>query len=296
VHLRNPDNDPINPDGYYVGVTPLPANEASVVDQYGRQNIYPVAQYDHDATSGTYSNDSAIASGFVIRNGSDPNLRNQLFFSDFANHSDRANFDVRPPGFSMGQTGDMFHADFNQMISAVTKLDPMDPSRDAPSELTQAPIHKLRIAFDNDNNPATPAIVYDDFNALLSPTAVRNDVRYGEGAFGQMFISSKVSGIVYLVTNSVAVPGDFNADGAVDGADLLLWQQDLGKQFTKSPADANRDQIVDAADLAIWQANAGKTWASVQAAAASVPEPTGGALLAIAAFAMAGCRGRSKLL
>jgi hypothetical protein len=283
VHSQVADSGATLNDGYYFGVTPLPANEATVVDQYGRQNIYPVAQYDHDATAGTISNDSAIASGFVIRNGSDPNLHNQLFFSDFANHANRAELDPRPAEYPMGMTGDMFHADFNEMLSAVTKLDANDPSRDEPGELTQAVIHKLKIALDADNNPATPAVVYNDFNELLSPTAVRNDVRYGEGAFGQMFISSKVSGVVYLLTNSVAVPGDFDADGAVTGDDFLLWQRDLGKAYMKSPADANRDEVVDAADLAIWKANFGKSWGEPPAVSA-VPEPAGMALAVVAAL------------
>jgi hypothetical protein len=279
-------NNIINPTaGYYLGVAPLPANEATVVDQYGRPNIYPVAQYDHDATAGTISNDSAIASGFVIRNGSDPNLHNQLFFSDFTNHANRAELDPRPAEYPMGMTGDMFHADFNEMLSAVTKLDANDSTRDEPGELTQAVIHKLKIALDADNNPATPAVVYNDFNELISPTAVRNDVRYGEGAFGQMFISSKVTGIVYLVTNSVAVPGDFDADGAVTGDDFLLWQRDLGKTYVKSPADANRDEVVDAADLAIWKANVGKSWGDPPAITA-VPEPGGLALAVVAALGL----------
>jgi hypothetical protein len=284
VHTQVADPDPNG--GYYLGVAPLPANEGTVVDQYGRQNIYPVAQYDHDATAGTRSNDSAIASGFVIRNGSDPNLHNQLFFSDFANHANRAELDPRPAEYPMGMTGDMFHADFNEMLSAITKLDANDPSRDEPGELTQAVIYKLKIALDADNNPATPAVVYNDFNELLSPTAVRNDVRYGEGAFGQMFISSKATGVVYLLTNSVAVPGDFDADGAVTGDDFLLWQRDLGKAYMKSPADANRDEVVDAADLAIWKANFGKSWGDPPAVSA-VPEPAG---MALAVFAALGFR------
>ncbi|HMO84944.1 MAG TPA: PEP-CTERM sorting domain-containing protein [Lacipirellulaceae bacterium] len=79
----------------------------------------------------------------------------------------------------------------------------------------------------------------------------------------------------------VATPqttADFNADGIVDGADLLAWQRGLGRVVGASLADGdgNRDGAVDAADLAIWQG------AYAPTVAASAPEPSAGALLGAA--------------
>jgi len=64
------------------------------------------------------------------------------------------------------------------------------------------------------------------------------------------------------------LPGDFDGDGKVDGADFLVWQQGLGT-------------IYDATDLDDWEANYGAgTLASLNAAASTaVPEPSTGIIL-----------------
>ena len=179
--------------GYIVGVTNLPANEADVGhDALGNQYIFPVAQYDHNGSGVNIGDDYvsvAIASGFVINNGSDPALQNQLIFNNF--------------GGNVGNVGGaVYHTDFNEMLDAVTQLDPNDSARDDPSELTQATVHRLHLALDGDNDPNTPPQMYDDYNNLLGSS--RNDARYGEGVSGEMYISNKVNNTVYLVTNSVA--------------------------------------------------------------------------------------------
>lgn len=71
--------------------------------------------------------------------------------------------------------------------------------------------------------------------------------------------------------------GDFNADGKVDGADFLKWQQG-GSPNPLSPAD-----------LATWKANFG---ASAVPAGAAVPEPAALALSLVALTALAARRRR----
>jgi hypothetical protein len=68
------------------------------------------------------------------------------------------------------------------------------------------------------------------------------------------------------------MPGDFNADGAVDEADLALWQAGVGVtgSATHWQGDADGDADVDGADLLLWQQNLGATSATPPAA---VPEP-----------------------
>ncbi|MCC6493004.1 MAG: PQQ-dependent sugar dehydrogenase, partial [Pirellulales bacterium] len=60
--------------------------------------------------------------------------------------------------------------------------------------------------------------------------------------------------------------GDYNWDGASDGADFLKWQQTLGSTSDLS-ADGNRDRIVGAGDLASWQNAFGGAGGSFETAA-----------------------------
>jgi hypothetical protein len=84
-----------------------------------------------------------------------------------------------------------------------------------------------------------------------------------------------------------ALPGDFDGDGDVDGADLLLWQGELGAAVTPGVgADGSGNGLVDGADLAIWSANFGRPESSpIAAAGTSVPEPTAAGLAMVALLA-----------
>ncbi|WP_428306660.1 hypothetical protein [Lacipirellula sp.] len=74
-----------------------------------------------------------------------------------------------------------------------------------------------------------------------------------------------------LITQA-GVPGDFNSDSRVDGADFLVWQR------------GGSPTALSQADLATWKANFG-TGAAAPAVAA-VPEPATFGLLAVAGFAL----------
>jgi len=257
VEKQIPNSDPNA--GYITGVDPLPANEVDF------DYSFPIAQFDHNTTPGQIASGTSIASGHVIRNGSDPNLENQLIFSNFSQNLSFA-----------------YHADFDEMLAAVTKLDADDLNRDEPSELTQAPVHLLHLALDHDNDPNTPVQIYDDFNSLLGQG--RNDTRFGEGVFGEMFISTKYSGgLIYLVTNSVPLLGDFNQDRVVNAADYTVWRNSYNVTGYHLAADANGDAKVDAADYDIWKSHFGETWGSGGGAGSlAIPEPACGALFVLA--------------
>jgi phospholipase/lecithinase/hemolysin len=72
------------------------------------------------------------------------------------------------------------------------------------------------------------------------------------------------------------VPGDFDADAAINGADLALWQTNYGaaENATRAMGDANNDQAIDGADFLIWQ-----RYATIAALATPVPEPQSWLLL-----------------
>jgi hypothetical protein len=80
------------------------------------------------------------------------------------------------------------------------------------------------------------------------------------------------------------VPADFNNDGHVNAADLVVWQSGLGagSQTNHNAGDANGDGTVDGADFLLWQ-SAQASDPSVSA----VPEPASLVLLVIAAAATA---------
>jgi cytochrome c peroxidase len=81
----------------------------------------------------------------------------------------------------------------------------------------------------------------------------------------------------------VNVPGDFDGNGEVNGADLAVWQSAFG---TNGLADADDDGDSDGRDFLVWQRNFGLTWENLAplAAVTAIPEPgtalLGGILLA----------------
>jgi hypothetical protein len=82
-----------------------------------------------------------------------------------------------------------------------------------------------------------------------------------------------------------ALPGDFDGDSDVDGADFVAWQTHFPVESgaTLADGDADGDGDVDGADFVVWQTNfpfapgLGTT---------PVPEPAGVALLSSFAFAV----------
>jgi hypothetical protein len=85
------------------------------------------------------------------------------------------------------------------------------------------------------------------------------------------------------------VPGDYDGDGDVDGADFLAWQRQLGA--TASPpgsgADGDESGSVDGGDLDIWKSNFGAPAVAAQrVSGAVVPEPAAFALAASAAIGL----------
>lgn len=205
------------------GVAPLLGNEANL------GLTYPAVQFDHDSPPGTGFAGIAVAGAHVIANGSE--LDGQYIFGDF------------------GGSGRVFHASFDEMLGAVTKLDRSDPDRDLPTDLTQATVSLARLNFDHDNSPDTGPREFDTFSELLE--AGRSDFRFGEGSDGELYISSKRNGKVYLVTNSLSstAPVDFNDDGITDGMDIDALYAAIASLSSNRRFDLNGDGFVLASDV-----------------------------------------------
>jgi hypothetical protein len=89
-----------------------------------------------------------------------------------------------------------------------------------------------------------------------------------DNAFGQLTLKDSSNANIASTTYGVPpLPGDYDADADVDGADFLAWQRTLGSPAAPvgSGADGNRSGTVDAADLAVWTS----TFATTAAVAAN---------------------------
>jgi hypothetical protein len=75
--------------------------------------------------------------------------------------------------------------------------------------------------------------------------------------------------------------GDYDNSGAVDGADLDVWQDLYGDAGLALAADGDNDGDVDGEDFLLWQRNVGAPGASANATA--IPEPAA-ATLALASI------------
>jgi hypothetical protein len=192
--------------GIETGIAPLPADEA--LNGY----VYPVAQYGHEGPIGAGFVGQALVGGYVARAG---DLTGEYVFGEF------------------GEVGRIFHVSFDTILEAVTTLDPLDPSRNEPGELTQAVIQELSILFDHDDDQLTPGIPMSFESILQSDpnyTGNRFDIRFGQGHDGTIYLMNKNNGWIYeaVGTTVVAVPepGTFVLfGGSLAAAAMLRWRR-----------------------------------------------------------------------
>jgi hypothetical protein len=91
------------------------------------------------------------------------------------------------------------------------------------------------------------------------------------------------------VSQLFTVPGDFDFDGDVDGADFVVWQTNFpsaGPGIPPVPGDADGDGDCDGADFVVWQTNFPYTPGP---AATPVPEPAAVALAPVSLLGAAFC-------
>lgn len=88
----------------------------------------------------------------------------------------------------------------------------------------------------------------------------------------------------YSVFQATALPGDFNADGAVDAADYTVWRDGLGTEYQQS-------------DYTVWRSNFGSSVSSsnTSVGAESIPEPAAFAMLLLGIAAILICRRRPTI-
>jgi hypothetical protein len=128
----------------------------------------------------------------------------------------------------------------------------------------------------------------------------------GIQSFDLTFISGATlaaTGLMYVDDISAAladqfpVPGDFDGDRDVDGADFLAWQMTFGSETAPGTgADANHNGWIDNADLDVWKsALPSPAVASTGASGGEVPEPAS-VVVGVIALGVCWMRGRKPAL
>lgn len=161
--------------GLWNGVSKLPADDA----KFGF--TYPNAVLGHDGNKGDGFIGYAIAGSCPIENGSP--LNGLYIYANFA------------------YEGQVYYSKLSDLRNAVT--------RGPPNTLRWAKTYRAKVAFDHDKNPNTPPKMFNDLRGVtytdLGRYDARVDVRFGRGARGEIYWSSKVTGAIYLITNSLPI-------------------------------------------------------------------------------------------
>jgi hypothetical protein len=90
---------------------------------------------------------------------------------------------------------------------------------------------------------------------------------------GGVFVAGEFSPGNAFLTKLSEIPGDYNGDGAVDGADFLTWQRAYGTLTPpRQSPDGDGNGEIGAGDLVIWRNAMGQV-VPTNAAASRVPEP-----------------------
>lgn len=235
--------------------------------------LYPVVQYGHGEAGQPSPAGDSITSGYVYRGGNIPSLYGKYVFGDIT-------------------TGQLFWSDLDEMLAA----------HDG-NPATMAEIHQIDVMWDNPANQAGELLysVTNPSGAVLGPmysivragyvarggqdsglpgsagvtgSFGRADIRIQVDENGELYILSKSDGMIRTIVEAVG-DADFNGDDAVDGADFLIWQQNVGSAGGLAQGDADGDGEVTVADLGFWQQQYGQT-----PLAGAVPEPAAATLAA----------------
>lgn len=153
---------------------PLPANDTAY------NFTYPAAMFGHEGEFDSFLTGQAIATSCPIRNGSP--LKGTILYTNFPND------------------GKIYLSFLPGLKEAVTK--------GPPESLTRASTYTPRLFFDHDDDPTTEDVEVNDMRQIVRmdpgfETAERANIRFGLGAHGEIYISAKGNGRIYLVTTSL---------------------------------------------------------------------------------------------
>jgi hypothetical protein len=189
----------------------------------------------------------------------DPSIRN-LYRATYYNNSD-----VNGEGVTLTIAGVTPNTDYD------VKVWSYDPAQSFSSTPTQwSPSGATTGASASITNFAFPRpATLDDYSATIRVRSTTDTLTiFGTTTAG--FGGTRLNAVELY---AVAVPGDFDSDGDVDGADFVAWQTNFPKatDATLAQGDADGDGDVDGADFVVWQTNFPFTPGP---GATAVPEPS----------------------
>lgn len=159
--------------GILNGIAALPSDDAKNGFEY------PVVQVGHEGNRGAGFVGQALAGSCPVENGSA--MSGTMLYINFPTD------------------GTLYYSFLKDMRNARTK--------GPPSQLTQATTYRASILFDADNNPRTPPIRLNNFREVVRREPKRSgssraDLRFGQGPGGEIYVTSKVTGWLYLITST----------------------------------------------------------------------------------------------
>ena len=141
--------------------------------------------------------------------------------------------------------------------------------------------HQHPLLYFLDDSPSAKFGAYGFFARLTSPNYVASEPFLI--ALNHSLSAEEYQLASRAINAAAALPGDFDKNDAVDGADFLAWQRSFGST-TNLAADASLNGTVDSDDLAIWKQNFGRVWPA--SAVIATPEPATFALIAWSLLAL----------
>jgi hypothetical protein len=128
------------------------------------------------------------------------------------------------------------------------------------SDTLPVALHGLAISDDPGARPLRHRFAPLSFIAANGFVALTADENVEAGPNHLDFRLSAENGRIALVQSGPALAGDFNADGAVNAADVVVWRKYTG-QFVPAGTSADGDQngFIDQKDYDVWRANFGLT-------------------------------------
>lgn len=163
--------------GTLTGIGPLPANDAK------NGYIYPAVQVGHyQPEGGKIRWGLAIAGSCPIETDSD--LYGLYFYANF------------------GERGELFYSWVREMKTAVTS--------GSPEELTQATVYRARKMLFYKDGMDKPPVKVESLVELVNADGSKSrrvDARFGRGPRGEIYITSKVTGAIYQIRNTLPKSG-----------------------------------------------------------------------------------------
>lgn len=162
----------LRPGGTLIGIAALPSDDAKF------NYTYPVVQMGHfQPEGGQIRWGIAIAGSCPVETNSP--LKGLYFYCNF------------------GERGELYYSFVGAMKRAV--------SRGKPSELTQAIVYRARkIMFHKDGKIIEVDSLVEMVSKDIGRNSTRVDARFGKGPNGEIYVMSKVSGSIYVITNTIA--------------------------------------------------------------------------------------------